>query len=172
MNIFSRHNKAKPASIEKMRRLAQRFDDGATTPAEERSLFSFFRTHGSLPPDLEEMREMFEWYDSLHTQNAKEPPMGHRRVTWWQLAQIAAIVAIVFLTGIIAVTSKTELDEARAEYAGSCIVIDGKLHDPSEVSLLTIKLAEVNNRRKIEEIDRHLSLVAASFFQTQQNQPQ
>lgn len=109
--------------------LIEKFLDGSTTPAEERSVYGWF-AHNADAGDLEEYRQMFSWYAALE---ASAPAAGkeqrrRRRSIWLAAASIAAAVAL--MAGIIvpfAVSPATDYDsELYASLQGSYISRGGK----------------------------------------------
>lgn len=63
-----------------IRYLLSRWYEGGTTPDEERRLSEFFATAGTLPPDLENERVMFQAIDAVDEQEVKIPEELARRI--------------------------------------------------------------------------------------------
>lgn len=109
--------------------LIEKFLDGSSTPAEERSVYGWFAQNADAG-DLEEYRQMFGWYAALE---ASAPAAGkeqrrRRRGIWLAAASIAAAVAL--MAGIIvpfAVSPAADYDsELYASLQGSYISRGGK----------------------------------------------
>ncbi len=110
-----------------IRTLIDRFLDGATTPAEEQTLYSYFSSE-SVEPELEQYRAMFAWYASLPGETPVETPAPRPRHVWWHIpAGIAAAMAL-FVAIALAILSP-QVDEQEALYAmyqGSYIEVNGE----------------------------------------------
>ena len=104
---------------ETLRRLCARFMDGATSPAEERTIYRAFRSapSGSLAPDLESMRPMMEWYAAL-------APRKHRAPL--RIAGIAAGLAVLIATSAVLSHSARADNSLYARYEGSYEIRNGK----------------------------------------------
>lgn len=114
----------------KVKILIEKFLDGSSTPAEERSVYGWF-AHNADAGDLEEYRQMFGWYAALEASApaaAGKEQRRRRRGIWLAAASIAAAVAL--MAGIIvpfAVSPATDYDsELYASLQGSYISRGGK----------------------------------------------
>ncbi|MBD5219108.1 MAG: hypothetical protein HDS72_02510 [Bacteroidales bacterium] len=137
-------------SHDEVRELVARFMDGATEPAQEKALYSFFSMApaGSLEPDLEALRPMFGWYAGLQEAAATEPV----RRSWWIRfrgrviagAAAAAVVAVMVTAGIGLFGKKqpAATDSLYASYEGSYIVRNGVRTTDLAVIYATVAAAE------------------------------
>lgn len=102
------------------------FLDGATTPAQEKVIYSYFASHADAG-ELERYRPMFEWYASLPCAEPERKPSRSRRMSA-RLAAAAAVVAAVVATAFVWFTpAERGHDESLyAVYQGSYMVRDGK----------------------------------------------
>ncbi len=109
--------------------LIEKFLDGSSTPAEERSVYGWFAQNADAG-ELEEYRQMFGWYAALEASApaAVKEQRRRRRGIWLAAASIAAAVAL--MAGIIvpfAVSPATDYDsELYASLQGSYISRGGK----------------------------------------------
>lgn len=89
-------------SDELLRHLVGRFFAGETTPADERRIYDYYRTHSLLPPDLEQYRAMFGWYDNAGIGNNAAPaaPPRQRRRGRTVLLVAAAVAAMLTIGGL------------------------------------------------------------------------
>lgn len=110
-----------------IRTLIDRFLDGATTPAEEHILYSYFSSE-QVDPALEQYRDMFAWYASLPAETPAEPVVAHRHRAAWHLpAGIAAAVALAVAIALSVFAPRTDDQEALyAMYQGSYIEVNGQ----------------------------------------------
>lgn len=130
----------KPLNAESAAALATAFLDGVTTPAQEESLYAFFRTApaGSLPQELEAMRPMFAWYEGLRPSAAKRTPFRLR----FRYAA-AACVAALFVAGASVVFKNTPAEnQLYAQYSGSYVIRDGERINDIEMIYSTVVKAE------------------------------
>lgn len=137
-------------SHDEVRELVARFMDGATEPAQEKALYSFFSTApaGSLEPDLEALRPMFGWYAGLQEAAATEPV----RRSWWSRfrgrviagAAAAAAIAVLVTVGVGVLGKKTTSvpESLYASYEGSYIVRNGVRTTDLAVIYATVAAAE------------------------------
>lgn len=132
----------KPLKEENAARLVAAFLDGATTPAEEESLYAFFRDApaDSLSADLEAYRPMFAWYSGLKTEKQKP------KVSFWSrfkyVGVACAVVAVAVATTFIAKNAKAYENPLYAQYDGSYIIRDGQRISDMDIILNTVLQAE------------------------------
>lgn len=120
-NKLTAFARRKTLSTETVSMLTERFLDGATTPAEERALYTFYRRspEGSLPAELEQYRPMMQWYAGLGSRQARRPV--------WRYAGIAVAVTVIAGAAVTVLNSpKTEGNGLYACYQGSYVVRDGR----------------------------------------------
>ena len=102
-----------------LRHLVDRFLAGDTTPADERRIYDYYRSHSLLPPDLEQYRAMFRWYDNAATGIAAPtaPRRRPRRTLTVVLAAaaVAAILTVGALGGWLAVRMSVDSRADRIE---------------------------------------------------------
>ena len=133
----------KPLTEETAALLVEAFLDGATSPAEEESLYAFFRTSsvGSLSPALEEYRPMFSWYDGL------KKIENNRMSTFWSKFRYAGVAcaaaALVAGASFIVRDASAVENPLYAQYDGSYIIRDGKRISDMDMILSTVMQAEL-----------------------------
>lgn len=135
LKFNSRHRST--ISHDEARLLTALFLDGATTDADERRLYAYYRS-SSVDPELEPYREMFAWYDSL------AEPAGHDRHSYRRHGLIAASVTAALLVGVGLFTIPSTDADAANIYAGSFIIRDGK-----KITDLSVILPELRNADRI-----------------------
>lgn len=119
---------------ERIQTLIDRFFDGTTTLDEERRLYAFFASD-SVPPEMEEMREMFLDFAAIGipaAEGAGTVPSTPRRkssltVMWWAAACVVAVVLTVF--GISVADDIHERRQLASLYGGSYMIVNGKRID-------------------------------------------
>lgn len=133
----------KSLTEESATRLVALFLDGATSPAEEESLYAFFRsaTAGSLSPSLEACRPMFAWYEGLGKNEERKPA-----ASFWSRFKYAGVacVSAVLIAGACFIAKEASASEnpLYAQYDGSYIIRDGKrIYDMDQI-LSTVMRAE------------------------------
>lgn len=112
------------------RRLTEAFLDGQTSLEEERALFAYY-IKGDIAEDLEENREMMQWYAAglkldEQSQDKAAPARIRNLLKIW--VPVAAAVAIV-LTLVINLNTNNDYGLSAEEYAmyeGSYIIRNGK----------------------------------------------
>lgn len=133
----------KSLTEESASRLVALFLDGATSPAEEESLYAFFRASraGSLSPALEAYRPMFAWYDGLGRNEERKPA-----VSFWNRFKYAGVacVSAVLVAGICFVAKEASASEnpLYAQYDGSYVIRNGKRVSDMDKILGTVMRAE------------------------------
>lgn len=132
----------KPLTEESAARLVSAFLDGITTPAEEESLYAFFKASatGSLPPDLEAYRSMFSWYSALKVEEKKPAVSFWNRFRYIGVA--CATAAVVAGASFIAKDALAYENPLYAQYDGSYIIRDGQRISDMDVILGTVLRAE------------------------------
>ncbi len=83
-----------------LRHLVDRFLAGDTTPADERRIYDYYRSHSLLPPDLEQYRAMFRWYDNAAGATAQPARPRRRGRTLTVVLAAAAIAAMLTVGGL------------------------------------------------------------------------
>lgn len=131
-------------NVEQIRLLTDRFFDGMTTPDEERLLYAFFAS-ADVPPELEDMREMFLDFAAMEFSDddisaavpadtaAPVKPAGPsaapvRRLSLWRIVAGAAAV-VLLVVGIGLTGDLRERRQLAAVYEGSYMIVDGKRVD-------------------------------------------
>ena len=131
-------------NVEQIRLLTDRFFDGMTTPDEERLLYAFFAS-ADVPPELEDMREMFLDFAAMEFSDddisaavpadtaAPAKPAGPsaatvRRLSLWRIVAGAAAV-VLLVVGIGLTGDLRERRQLAAVYEGSYMIVDGKRVD-------------------------------------------
>lgn len=112
----------------KIQQLVNRFLDGATTNAEEQTLYDYF-TGENIAPELMQYRDMFRWYSAgMPEMKAKQRRMSLRRI-------LALAASVLLLVGIgFGVHRYQKLQEEYALYEGSYIIRNGvKTTDISKI---------------------------------------
>lgn len=131
------------------RQLMERFLDGATTIAEEKQLYAYFRQNSGIAPDLMQYREMMNWYAALgqDTQKAAVKPFRAKlaRFKW-----VAAAVITLIAVAIPLYRSYEQRQLLYATYEGSYIIRNGVKYTnvPSIISELQSSekyVAEITN---------------------------
>ncbi len=152
---------ATPLTPAGARDLLARFEAGETSVAEERDLFSFFRSP-ALPPDLEPLRPLMAWYEG-GCRGEPEITAHHepaRIFRWRPLLRMAAAVATIIAVAASALllpngAPADEADDFATIYAGSYIIRDGqKITDPA---LIRDEILSLNAR-----LDSARTLIAAA----------
>ncbi len=134
-------NKDNIISHDEARVLTELFMAGVTTCADEKDLYTYYNG-ADVAPDLEQYRDMMRWYASGMTAAKPKRKMTRRVVRIWQMAGIAAMLAVVITAGIAYMDRQHELRETYAMYEGSYVIRDGKkITDLNEI-LPDIKRAE------------------------------
>lgn len=112
------------------RRLTEAFLDGQTSLEEERALFIYYNS-GEIADDLEENREMMQWYaaglkldDS--SQKKKSPARIRSFFKVWLPTAAAIAVAFTLVFNLYTDEGGALSDEEYAEYEGSYIIRNGK----------------------------------------------
>lgn len=131
-------------NVERIRLLTDRFFDGMTTPGEERLLYAFFAS-ADVPPEMEDMREMFLDFAAMEFSDDEVctamtvdtvasvksvGPSGvtaRRRSLWRVVAGVAAMVLLI--VGIGLTGDLRERRQLTAVYEGSYMIVDGKRVD-------------------------------------------
>ena len=100
----------------KIQQLVNRFLDGATTNAEEQTLYDYFAGE-NIAPELMQYSDMFRWYSAgMPEMNAKQRRMPLRRI-------LALAASVLLLVGIgFGVHRYQKLQEEYALYEGSYII--------------------------------------------------
>ena len=112
----------------RIRQLINRFLDGATTNAEEQTLYDYFAGE-DIAPELMQYRDMFRWYSAgMPERNAKQRRMPLRRI-------LALAASVLLLVGIgFGIHRYQKQQEEYALYEGSYIIRDGvKITDISKI---------------------------------------
>lgn len=163
---------ANDKDIKKIRSLIEAFLDGTTTDTQERELYAFFETAGTLPADLEQYRGMFAWYAGLPSDSSdgSMQKKRNRRKFWFTaMSGLAATVAILVAVAIFTMPGNNGTDEFYAAYQGSYVIRGGqRITDLKTIypelmraERLVDSLAAVNhttaaNFRYDEDIERHV----------------
>jgi len=129
-------------------RLVERFLDGATTPAEEKTIYHFYAVHPELPDELEQYRDMFGWYAAM------EPKRARRS---WRSAAAAAAVAVLVVAGVgifALIADNSEERSLYASYEGSYIVRNGQRIDDIRAIYSSLACAEQYADSIMSEADR------------------
>lgn len=103
-----------------LRHLVDRFFAGETTPDDERRIYEYYRTHSLLPPDLEQYRAMFGWFDNAGAPAAAPKKRRHGLALLLAAAAVAAILAVGGLGGWLAVKMGIE---GRSEHIGGNVTV-------------------------------------------------
>lgn len=155
MNII--HDNKPIISVADARALLEKFEEGATTAAEEQSLYTFFR-RAELPADLLPLRRLMAWYEGgcVGEPDAPEMPKAKSQ-RWWNrpIARAAASVAFLLAVGLTLLNtlpsgSAPDDDSYAIAYGGSYVVRNGvKITDPaivrSEVDRARALTDSINN---------------------------
>ena len=112
----------------RIRQLVNRFLDGATTNAEEQTLYDYFAGE-NIAPELMQYSDMFRWYSAgMPERNAKQRRMPLRRI-------LALAASVLLLVGIGFGIHRYQQQQAEyALYEGSYIIRNGvKTTDISKI---------------------------------------
>ena len=112
----------------RIQQLVNRFLDGATTNAEEQTLYDYFAGE-DIAPELMQYRDMFRWYSAgMPEMNAKQRRMPLRRI-------LALAASVLLLVGIGFGIHRYQQQQAEyALYEGSYIIRNGvKITDISKI---------------------------------------
>lgn len=127
-------------------RLVERFLDGATTPAEEKTIYHFYAVNPELPDELEQYRDMFAWYAGMKPRSARR--------SWYAVAA-AVTVLVVAGVGIFAlIADNAEERRLYASYEGSYIVRNGQRIDDIRAIYSSLTCAEQYADSIVSEADR------------------
>lgn len=112
------------------RRLTEAFLDGQTSLEEERALFLYYN-NGDIADDLEENREMMQWYAAgLKLENSPLKKDSSAKIRGilkvWLPAAAAIAVAFTLAFNLYKDEEHGLSDEEYAEYEGSYIIRNGK----------------------------------------------
>ncbi len=100
----------------------QRFFDGETTVREERALFAAFAPGRNVPADLEQYREMMQWYATMSGAAAIRGRKRPRFAVW---SSAAAAVAMIAVVAVSYVGRAAAFDRECLAYAGSYVIRNG-----------------------------------------------
>ena len=129
---------------QEIRQLIKRFIDGATSNAEEQTLYDYFR--GDVADDLKVYQEMFQWY----ADGMPEQRRSHRM--WKRLAVAAALVGV--LAGGVAYYEQQRMDDLLLRYEGSYIVRNGEKITDLKRILPELQRTEAEAERKMLHIEQ------------------
>ncbi len=132
----------KPLTEECAASLVAAFLDGATTPAQEESLYAFFHNspEGTLSSEMEACRPMFEWYAGLKAQKPRPAVSFWGRFKYVGVA--CATAALVAGASFIAKDAMAYDNPLYAQYDGSYIVRNGQRISDMDIILSTVMQAE------------------------------
>lgn len=133
-----------PVTHANYRELIQRFLDGDTSIAEEKSLYAYF-SRADLPEEAMKYREMFQWYASLPAlgKASAETPLPAEasakgqsmRPRWIAVAASAAILVVGLLATLLHHSPQSHgVSESLLSHTSGYIIRDGvRITDPSVV---------------------------------------
>lgn len=123
---YSTHTIDARLSEPQARRLLEEFFDGATSTAQERMLYDYFRTTPDLPADLRRYGLMMGWLEEGMPEPAVAASAAPRRRPFGQIiaigASVAAMLAVVVTLGV---GYSSRASEQYALYEGSYVVTNG-----------------------------------------------
>lgn len=131
------------------RLLMEQFLDGSTSTAMEQQLYDYF-SGKTLPPDLEQYREMMNWYASLAPRQQSAKKTRRLRLPRW--AAIAASFAVIIAVAIPLYRDYETRRDLLATYEGSYIIRDGVRYD---------YIPEIIN--ELNEADAYVASVSNAF---------
>ncbi len=120
MQIRIFKSKIERLSDSEARLLTSKFLDGATDVSDERRLYDYYNS-GKVAAELNQYRDMFRMYAAMDSHRPKAVRVG------FDYRYIAAVVAVVLITGIVVTIGHRVNNDPMAElYAGSYIIRNGK----------------------------------------------
>ena len=121
---------------EHIEQLVEKFLDGRTTNAEERELYTWFRSN-DVGEEWAELKAMFAWYEAgMPEQEAEQTPhlelrspRPERRGLWIAVGAVAGVAASVVVALTVWLTFDNSQHNDLSIYAGSYIVDGGIRYD-------------------------------------------
>ncbi len=120
MRLFNKISRRQAITDDEARRLTEMFLDGATEPAQEQELYTYYAGR-NVADDLKCYRDMFAMYASLTPRSAAGKSSRRPYIP------AAAAVAVLAVVGAYVFSAQSSLSgDNGSVYAGSYIIRDGK----------------------------------------------
>lgn len=132
--------------------LIDRYFEGETTLAEERTIATYLATTDSLPKEHIALKPMFEAMGILREIKTPMPAPRKRSISLRRIGSVAAVAACL-VVGIMVVTNTVKTSPIYAEPQIICYVNGSKIEDP--------QVAEEEARRILGNMNQNINLAMA-----------
>lgn len=138
--------------LNEINRLIDKYFEGETTLAEERTIASYLATEERVPKEHIAIKAMFEAMGRIKTIEAPQPKPKRGRITLSLIRRVAVAAACV-VAGIVIVTRTMTSTTLPAEPMIICYVDGARVDDPQK--------AEVEMRRILGNMNENVTLAMA-----------
>lgn len=138
--------------LNEINRLIDRYFEGETTLAEERTIATYLATTDSLPKEHIAIKPMFEAMGILREIKAPMPAPRKRSISLRRIGSVAAVAACL-VVGIVVVTNTVKTTPTYTEPGIICYVNGTMVDDP--------KAAEMEAHRILGNMNQNINLAMA-----------
>ncbi len=138
--------------LNEINRLIDRYFEGETTLAEERTIATYLATTDSLPKEHIALKSMFEAMGILREIKAPMPAPRKRSISLRRIGSVAAVAACL-VVGIVVATNTVKTTPAYTEPGIICYVNGTMVDDP--------KAAEMEAHRILGNMNQNINLAMA-----------